>query len=134
MTAGPATFTARPLARNRPVPMAPPSAIITCCAADSCRASTCSLRTSWWSLREVMWRSGAPPQTGRPSSAFTARQRAFVFVEQRAADLLFDVQRRAQGTELLAEIVELALRRLLASQDVGEPERARIILEHVVVQ
>ena len=46
MTAGPATLTDRPLARNRPVPIAPPSAIVVCWADESWRASTCSLRTA----------------------------------------------------------------------------------------
>src|SRR5688572_14030250 len=45
MTAGPATLTDKPLARNKPVPIAPPSAIVVCWADDSWRASTCSLRT-----------------------------------------------------------------------------------------
>ena len=52
--AGPATFTDRPLARNSPVPMAPPSAIVVCCAVESWRASPCSLATAGWSAGAAM--------------------------------------------------------------------------------
>ena len=45
MIAGPATPTESPVARNSPVPIAPPSAIMVCWADDSWRDSTCSLRT-----------------------------------------------------------------------------------------
>src|ERR1041384_372536 len=45
MIDGPATRTPRPVDRNRPVPIAPPIAIMVCCTDDSSRDSTCSLRT-----------------------------------------------------------------------------------------
>src|SRR5436305_3777308 len=67
MTAGPATLTARPLARNRPVPIAPPSAIIACWAVESWRASTCSLRTAaGCSVRGMSLTSGSVSAIARP--------------------------------------------------------------------
>src|SRR5436305_633279 len=69
MTAGPATLTARPLARNRPVPIAPPSAIIACWAVESWRASTCSLRTAaGCSVRGMSLTSGSVSAIARPAT------------------------------------------------------------------
>src|SRR5947207_15939896 len=141
--AGRATFTDRPLARNRPVPIAPPRAIITCCAAESCRASTCSLRTSsfisgrapphtptqLWGTPGSAPSDAREPSSDQRSSTLGALQHALVIVEQGPADLFFDGERGAQQTELPAKILDLAIRRLLAAREhVTERQRAGKIM------